>query len=235
MKKILLCAAVAAGFAGFVMTSHGQSAGTKAPAAAPAAALPVKIGLVDMARVFKEYHKFNDLRHELKLEMTKSMEEAQGIATQAKKIQEELELLKKDSPEFAKREGDLARLSAEFDTKRKLANASYVRSEADIFETAYRDSTEVVRIYAEHFKFTMVMRFNSDELDADNPQKLASSLNKLVVYHQAKDDITDPVIEYLNRQYGKPKYPREDLAAEEKGPAAAPVRSANAPAGTGRQ
>ncbi len=37
------------------------------PTAAPAG--PVKIGLVDMARVFKEYNKFEDMRASLKAEM----------------------------------------------------------------------------------------------------------------------------------------------------------------------
>lgn len=165
--------------------------------------LPVKIGLVDMAKVFKEYDKFTSLRESLQAEMKVTLGDAQKIAEDAKKLQEELKLLKPGSPDHLKREAELAGLSAQFEAKRKLANANYVRKEAEIFETVYKEAHAVVKIYAEHFDFTVVVRFNSEALDSENPQKLANGLNKLVVYHRPQDDISDAVIEYLNRQYKK--------------------------------
>lgn len=170
--------------------------------AAPAA--PVKIGLVDMAKVFKEYDKFEDMRAALKAEMEAALAEAQGIANEAKKVQEELKLLKAGSQEFIKREADLARLHSEFETKRKLANAQYQRKEAEIFQDIYKDAQSVIKLYAEHFKYSLVLRFNSTaKTDGDNPRETANALNKLVIYHRPQDDITEAVIDYLDRQYVK--------------------------------
>jgi Skp family chaperone for outer membrane proteins len=176
----------------------------------PAAAAPVKIGLVDMARVFKEYNKFEDMRASLKAEMETALAEAKKIAADAEKVKEELKLLKPGSAEYIKRESDLAQLSSDFETKRKLANVQYQRKEAEIFQDIYVDSVGVIKLYAEHFKFSMVMRFNSAELDKTNPSSLANGLNKLVIYHLPQDDITDAVIDYLNRKYAptKPAVPR---------------------------
>ena len=176
----------------------------------PAAAAPVKIGLVDMARVFKEYNKFEDMRASLKDEMETALAEAKKIAADAEKVKEELKLLKPGSAEYIKRESDLAQLSSDFETKRKLANVQYQRKEAEIFQDIYVDSVGVIKLYAEHFKFSMVMRFNSAELDKTNPSSLANGLNKLVIYHLPQDDITDAVIDYLNRKYAptKPAVPR---------------------------
>ncbi|MDA1162019.1 MAG: OmpH family outer membrane protein [Planctomycetota bacterium] len=197
MKKIVSVIALACCI-GLTAPVMGQAQTTAAPAAA---AIPVKIGLVDMAEVFKKYNKFEDMRAALKAEMEIALAEAKKIAADAEKVKEELKLLKQGTPEYIKRESDLAQLSSDFEAKRKLANLNYQRKEADIFQSIYVDATAVVKLYAEHFKFTMVMRFNSAELDKADPTSVVNGLNKLVIYHRPQDDITEAVIDYLNRRY----------------------------------
>jgi len=180
----------------------GTARAQNKPAAAQAS-LPLKIALVDMARVFKEYRKFQDLREGLKVKMEARMAEAQKLAADAKTVSEELKLLKAGSAQFISKEARLAELTTKFDTQQKLARAEYIRSESTIFEQVYVEARDVIRLYSEHFKYTLVLRFNSQPLDTDNkkPQDVANSLNKLVVYHRAQDDITSAIIEYLNRKY----------------------------------
>jgi len=176
-------------------------------AAAPKPQLqPAIIGLVDMAKVFKEYEKFADQREVLQAEMKVKQAEGQAIAKQANKLKEELKLLKTGSPDYIKREADLVRLSSEFDAKSKLVQVHYRRREAEIFKTVYVDAVKVVELYAKHFGYTIIIRFNSEPLNGANPQALASGLNKLVVWNRPQDDITDAVSDYLNRQY-KPAAP----------------------------
>ena len=215
MKKTVSVVALACCI-GLTAPAMGQ---TQPAAAAPAG--PVKIGLVDMARVFKEYNKFEDMRASLKAEMETALAEAKAIAAKAEKVKEELKLLKAGSADYIKRESDLAQLSSDFETKRKLANVQYQRKEAEIFQDIYVDSVGVIKLYAEHFKFSMVMRFNSAELDKSNPSSLANGLNKLVIYHRPQDDITDAVIDYLNRKY-TPTNPAVPRAATK--PATGPAR-----------
>lgn len=217
MKKTVTVVALACCI-GLTAPAMGQ---TKPAAAAPDAPAPVKIGLVDMARVFKEYNKFEDMRASLKAEMETALAEAKRIAAEAEKVKEELKLLRAGSPEYIKREADLAQLSSNFETKRKLANVQYQRKEAEIFQDIYVDSVGVIKLYAEYFKYSMVMRFNSAELDKTNPSSLANGLNKLVIYHRPQDDITDAVIEYLNKKYTpvNPAPPRQAAS-----PSTAPTR-----------
>ena len=202
MKKTILCAALCC-LTASVVNAQGTAKPATQPAAQPAAnaTAPVKIGLVDMARVFREYDKFNDMRAELDTEWQASLEEVKAIAGKAKKVQEELALVKKGSPAFIEREAEIASLSSQFETKQKLNQVNFRRKHAEMFEAIYIDARDVIKLYAEHFKYTMIMRFNSEALDEENPEKIASSINKLVVYHRPQDDITDAVIEYLNRKY----------------------------------
>lgn len=196
MKNLPLALAAALCLTSVLGTAQAQN--TK-----PAAATPVKIGLVDMARVFKEYNKFKDLREVLKGKMEARMAEAKAIADEAKEIQGVLKQLNQGSAQFIQKEARLAELTTQFQTKQKLAQAEYVREEAKIFEQVYVEARDVIKLYSEHFKYTLVLRFNSQSLDPENknPQGIANSLNKLVVYHRAQDDITEAIVEYLNRRY----------------------------------
>ena len=193
MKKLIPALAVVLG-----LTTAASAQNEAQPAAAK---LPVKIGLVDMARVFKEYDKFNALREDLKSEMKADMDAAQALAAKAKSLQEELKLLNRGSPDFIKKEAELARVHSDFETKRKLINSKNMREEARIFEQVYLEARDAVKLYAEYYKYTLIIRFNSAPIDAENPQSLANSLNKLIVYHQPQNDITGAVIDYLNRQW----------------------------------
>lgn len=202
MKKLILPVAALACLAATALSLQPQATAQNAPKTATATAnLPVKVGLVDMAKIFKEYEKFSRLREGLQSEMTAIQDEAKGVKASAQKIADQMKQLNADSTEYRALEEKLAKMTSEFETKIKLKQRDLARREAEIFETIYLEATDVVKKYAEHFKFTMVIRFNSESLESDNPQKLATNLNKLVVYHRPEDDITDPVIEYLNRQF----------------------------------
>jgi len=47
-----------------------------------------------------------------------------------------------------------------------------------------------------------ILRFNREDVNAaKNPQEVLQSMNRQVVYFYAKDDITDRVLQYLNKRY----------------------------------
>jgi len=164
-----------------------------------------KVGLIDMARVFREYTKFSVLREDLKAEIQKADQQAKAMAVKIQKLQEEMKQFKPDSPEYTKREKELTRLTTEFETFRKTKQREFVRKEADIYKTIYLEVVDVVRKYAEYYNYTLVLRFNGDKLDTDNPEKLIRGMNRQVVYYRAEDDITPAIIDYLNRRYEQAK------------------------------
>ena len=48
------------------------------------------------------------------------------------------------------------------------------------------------------------MRFNREELEAaGDPQKIIQGMNRQVVWHRPQDDLTDPILNYLNNEYSK--------------------------------
>lgn len=180
-------------------TGFGQSA---APAA-PASTAPHKIALIDMAHVFKNYEKFTRLREDLKAEIQASEEEAKSRAMKLQEMQQKMKTYTETSPEFTAAEQQLAKASAEFEAFRRAAQRDFLKKESQIYHTVYLDATDAVAKYAKYYKYNLVLRFNREELDTENAQKLIEGMNRQVVHFEPENDITLSVTDYLNKRYAQ--------------------------------
>ena len=217
MKKCLLPTAA---LAVAILTCVIQPALAQNTAASPG---PHKVGLIDMAHVFKNYKKFEALREELKTEIEQADREAQAKAAQIKKLQDELKsgVFKPGSADYNKVESQLNLAAADFESFRKQNQRVFLEKEAGLYKTVYLEVAETVALYAKHYKYTLVLRFNRDRIqDAVDAKEILNSMNHQVVYHVAEDDITLSVLKYLNDRYA---------------PASANAAGGAAPAGTRRQ
>ncbi|MEX2287707.1 MAG: OmpH family outer membrane protein [Planctomycetaceae bacterium] len=216
MKKVTILAAafmIVAG-ASFVATfAQGEGAASTESA-------PHKIGLIDMAHIFKEYAKFKNLREELKVEIGKSDSQAKEMAESLKKLQAEMQTFQAGSPEFIEAESKLAKESSNFEAFRKLAQRDFLRKESQIYKTIYLEVTDMVEKYATHYHYTLVMRFNREEVgSAEDPPEVIKSMNRQVVYYRPQDDITEPILKFLNQRYspGETAVPRPKSTGIPKG------------------
>ncbi len=196
MKRIIISTTVIAILAGFMGMARSQTDSSDS-----SDSIPHKVGLIDMARVFKEYDKFGALREDLKAEITQSDQQAKAMAAQIQKVAEEMKEYNPDNQAFVDLEKQQAKLTAEFNGFRGAERQKFMRREAQIYKTIYLEAVDVVKRYAEHFHYTLIIRFNGAKLDSADPKTLIQSLNRQVVYHRFEDDITGSVIEFLNRNY----------------------------------
>lgn len=202
MKRAIIWASAAVVlFAGVLtLTNDAWSQGENKPAAAPSN-LPHKVGLIDMAHVFKKYKKFEELREDLKTEIAASEEIAKAKQQELQELQNNMKKLTEGSKEFTKAEQELVKKAAEFETFRRNASRDFLKKESQIYLQVYNETSEAVKKYADFYKYTLVIRFNREELDTENPQNLLAGMNRQVVYHKEEDDITISVLDYLNRRH----------------------------------
>lgn len=194
MKKLILSSVALALTFGCVLSVNTASA--------QEAAAPSQVGLIDMAYVFKNYEKFKALREDLKSEIQGSDQKAKSMATQIKTVQDQLKTFNEGSPEFLAKEKELASLASDFEAFRKVAQRDFLRKEAEIYKTVYMEVSDAVKLYAQHYKYAVILRFNRESInDAKNPEGVLQSMNRQVVYHYAKYDITDAVLKYINQRY----------------------------------
>ena len=218
--------AVLAGLSGFAATSFSSFA-TNAWGQAPksSASIPHKIGLIDMAEVFNEYKKFKLLREGLKADVAASDEERKKRAIPIKTLQDQLKsgTVSQDSPDYVRLEKQLIGLSADYESFRKSEQRKFMRQETQIFKTIYLEVTDAVRLYTHYNDYTLIIRYSRKSLDeAKKPNEVLQHMNQLVVSSRNEDDITDPVLDYLNRKYSsasgnRPSQPKRTTNQPRKG------------------
>jgi len=204
VKRTIFGAFALALLAGVLTLSGNAWSQNKEAAPAAAAAsnnAPHKVGLIDMAHVFKNYKKFESLREELKEEISASEEKAKLMQAELGEMQKTMKGLAEGGPEFTKAEQVIVKKAAEFETFRRSASRDFLKKESQIYLQVYNETSDAVKRYADFYKYTLVIRFNREELDTENPQNLLQGMNRQVVYHKPEDDITVSVLDYLNRKY----------------------------------
>jgi len=223
VKKLIVCSAAAVVAAGLFVSSRvslGQAGAAPKPAAH-------QVGLIDMAHVFKNYDKFKTSTAALQEQIKAADESAKKQVEAMKVIQEKMSQLQQGSPDYANLERDLIAATTKLETFKKTSQLSFLRSEADIYKTVYLEVQNAVQQYAGVYKYTLIMRFNRNPVeDAENPQAIIQSMNRQVVYYRGEDDLTDPILNYLNDKYTK----SGGAAAPKTQPRAAAAPAGNAPA-----
>jgi outer membrane protein len=178
----------------------------KSPGAESNAVPPHQVGLIDMSFVFKNYQKFNTMTASLQEEIQQLDEQAKTKVERMKQLQGQLTggTLKEGSAEFIEAETSLMNAKSELETFKRVAQRDFLRKEADIYKTIYLEVEDAVRRYAAYYHYTLVLRFNRQDVhEAENPRDVMNGMNRQVLYFRSQDDLTDPILEYLNSEWQK--------------------------------
>jgi len=166
--------------------------------------LPHKVGLIDMAQVFKDYEKFKTLREGLQAQIEQSDAQAKQMLAEMQALQDQAKSgqLKQGSPEFQQIEEQLITKKGQLEAFRQVQQREFLRKESEIYKQVYLEVQDMVSKFAEHFNYTLIVRFNRSKVDeAENPQEVIQSMNRQVVYHRGQDDITPRIVDALNGSY----------------------------------
>lgn len=200
MRKLIL---TASGLVCLVGVSYFMGSASGQPAKGAADDVVHKVGLIDMGHIFNEYTKLKMLKEEYTLDMQESETRAKGMVKKIQDLQSQLKELKEGSPEYTELEQKFAKFTSEFDTFRKVTQKDLLRKEAKMYHTVYLEVQDAVEKICKHYGYTLVLRFNKEDLNTTDPQKLIQGLNRQVVYHRNRDDMTGAVLKMINQQYEK--------------------------------
>lgn len=197
MRKVILplvVSAIALGVCLAPQTARAQSQ------------VQAKVGLIDMAHIFKNYKKFKNLRDDLKKEIESSDAQSKRMVAQIQDLQKKMKTgnFKKDSPRQQQWRKQMIDLTGKYQLFRQQQQERFLEKEANIYKTCYLDVTNAVAVYAKYYKFTLVLRWNrSGVQSAQEPKAILSGMNRLVIFSQPNDDITKAILEHLNDKYMK--------------------------------
>lgn len=184
-----------------------------APAAAPTApamtaAAPqqatTQIVVIDIAKIFKGHHRFNQMMADIKKDIEDFDGYVKNETNKLKGMGEALQGYRAGSPEYKQKEEEAARLTSDLQVKVGMKKKELLEQEARVYFTVYRQLEQKVAVFAQRNRITMVLRFNSDDMKEDDRNSVLQGVNRAVVYYHPNLDVTNLVLLELND--GVPPY-----------------------------
>lgn len=172
-----------------------------APAAAPASPAAVRIGSIDMDRVFKDYKKVKFTSEQLKSDALAKQAELQKLMAQMRQIAQELEGMAPGQPDFKAKETEITKLKAQLEAERESAQADFARREAEALATIYKEVQEMTAAVARQQAMTYVVKVSSEPVTGSDPNSVMAAMARSVVYFDPSMDVTNRVVYYLNQRY----------------------------------
>jgi len=201
VKKLLVILTAAAGVCFWVVwlpIACGQSGGT------PARPVPaLRIAVLDMAEVLRQYKKSDDLLQDVKAQFDAGNARIQQLVGRGQELEKSLQdgTLDKDSAEYAEREKKVIQLSVNVKNFKSVKEKELKAGQAKALLGIYRDVVAVAKQIAEQNGYSLVLRIDREAAAARGYQTITQTINESVLRHDPHDDITDAVIARLNRQY----------------------------------
>ena len=198
MKKYLSLAALVAGLS--VVHAAAPPAVAQQRTAAP------QVAIIDLAYIFNNHVRFKALSDELRRDVEAAESELKNNKTSLQKMADQLESFNRNSPEYRQLEEDITKRGADLQVQVQLQKKSFFEQEAKIYYTVYQEIMEQVKYHADKHGIVLVMRFNGDPLDENDPQGIQKELNKAVLYYNKVIDITPIILDAVNppRTNGNP-------------------------------
>jgi len=163
---------------------------------------PPTVAIIDINRIFKDLVRFKGMTDAMKAEVEQAETQVKAEGEELQNLANQLKEMKPGSPEYKRLDETLTTRNAQLTARIRTQRTEFQQREAQIMYTVYREIVDEVRGFADHNGINLVLRFNGEPPDSSVPQDVLRELNKPVVYYNAQIDITQYVLDSLNRRGG---------------------------------
>lgn len=219
-----------------LVLSAGSAVAQGPRGAAPqASAGGVNVALIDISHVFKNHDRFKQRTEEIKNEIKDFETQINNERKQLNEKRQKLSDYQSGSREYQTLETEIAQQIANQNVTAELKRKEILEREAKVYFETYEEIRQAVEAFAKHHHIGLVLRFDSEEIDANDRGSVLRGVNRAVVY-QDQINITYEILQLVNqpRTAAQPPaaaQPRTSQARPGARPAA-PTRGAAAPRGT---
>jgi len=160
------------------------------------AACPVAV--VDVAYIFKNHEAIKAQVAEVEAELKAYDQELSGKRDELKNAAAELKSFKVGSPEYSAAEERVAGMESKLRLEMARKRKEITDAEAKIYFDNYQRISAGVKFLANHYKISLVLRYNSEEMDLEQGESVIRGVMKNIVYHDEALDLTKAVMQYLS-------------------------------------
>jgi len=179
--------------------SSGDAQGPVRPAAAPAAVGGPRLALLDVGRIFKNHARFKSMMEDMKADVQQAEARIKAEREAIAKLGERLQEFRKGTQEYKSLEEELARRQADLSVQMSMQRNEFLQREARIYHNVYQEIWQATDYFCRQHSIDMVLRFSSEAVDPDRPDSVLTNINKPVVWYDQGLDITDAILQELNR------------------------------------
>lgn len=174
----------------------------KEPGAPGSASKGLKIGVVDLNKVFEKYEK----RKTFDVQLKEKENQYQKIINDKKKelvsLNEKIQLLDLGSEVRKKDEETFEKKNIELESYAKFAEKNLVKKYKEYFESLYTEVCKEVEDIGRREQYDLIIKKEEPELQSRGISELQFKVGiKSVLYHSENIDITDQVINNLNKRF----------------------------------
>jgi Skp family chaperone for outer membrane proteins len=162
------------------------------------------IALIDISVIFKKHDLFKQRMKDLQGDMERAEVTMKNEADSLRGLREKLNNYRAGTPDYNDLEAKIAKESADLNVRYQLQKKEFAKIEAKIYYSVYQEIQQEVNGYAQANGIAAVLKFSSEPCDPEKPDEVLRDLNKPVIWWSRSLDITDVILESLNRRSLRP-------------------------------
>jgi Skp family chaperone for outer membrane proteins len=116
------------------------------------------------------------------------------------KLDAQLKQYHQGSPEYKSLEEETAKRRADLSIKIQQQKREFLQREARMYYNVYQEIQQEVNYYCAANNVPVVLRFSREPADVDKPDTVLAYINKPVITYAKDLDITDLILDQLNRR-----------------------------------
>ncbi|MDN3510260.1 MAG: OmpH family outer membrane protein [Candidatus Jettenia sp. CY-1] len=164
----------------------------------------LKLGVVDLNSVFEKYEKRKNFDAQLKEQEKKHQKIINDKKKELVNLNEKIQLLDLGSEARRKDEEAFEKKNIELESYAKFAEKSLMKKYKDYFENLYTEVCKEVENIGKLEQYDLIIKKEEPELQSGGISELQFKVGiKAVLYHSDEIDITNRVIETLNKKYSE--------------------------------
>jgi Skp family chaperone for outer membrane proteins len=163
-----------------------------------------RIATINIAKVFANYKKTQDLDRDLRATRDQKQQVADEKRNEITKLRDSIALLEIGTEPRKKQEEEFQRKQVEFQTFQKVTADSLLSTRKEATEKLYAEIIKAIGDYSREQKLDLIVKVDDAPLTSATIDELLFKINQRnIVYSSPQLDITDAVLNRLNKGYAK--------------------------------
>ena len=174
-----------------------QTNGPQTRVANPRSSSGARIAVIDVNHIFKNHLGFKQSVEAWKQRVKNAETKMKGKNQLIEQQVEQLRIYKPGTKEFKNLEEQVAKERADLQVEVQINKKELMLAEAKMYLSVYQQLKEQVAYFARQHNITLVMRYNSGDVDPEDPRQIQSLMLRPVLF-QDRIDITNDLLNRLN-------------------------------------